>query len=240
MSKYTKTKYFTKELLLEAIDAAKRENRHRIIQKELILSCDDDFVFVVHKAYYHNKNEMRLLITIDYSADIHMIDVGMARYDSLPISITDSDGNVYLEAPGETNKRRPYGKGREFEEKIRTKPLRKSNFRKTVIEAYGNQCALCAVTNPLVAAHIVPVAAGGKDTIDNGILLCKNHDHLFEFGKIRISPEGNITCESDDMCEESKMRYPDDIEFHPSPDNFKQKLELLTEKNSSPQMLLND
>ena len=226
------TKYFTKELLLEAIDAAIRENRHRVIQKDLIMNCDDGFIFVVHQAYYHNKNEMRLLITIDYSADIHMIDVGMARYRSLPISITDSDGNVYLEAPEVTNRRRPYGEGRAFEETIRTKPLRKSNFRKTVIEAYGNQCALCTVTNPLVAAHIVPVTAGGKDTVDNGILLCKNHDHLFEFGKIRISPEGNLTCESDAMCEVSRMRYPDNIGFHPSPDNFRRKLELLTEKDS--------
>lgn len=233
MSQYTETKYFTKELLLDAIDAAKRENRSRIIQKERIMNCDDNFIFVVHQSYYHNKNEMRLFISIDYTANIHIIDVGMARYNSLPISKTDSDGIVYLESLEDTDKRQPYGKGREFEEKVRIKPLRKSKFRKIVTEAYGNQCALCTISNPLVAAHIVPVANGGRDTIDNGILLCRNHDHLFEFGKIRISPDGGVACDRDDMCETSRIRYPNNIKFHPSPDNFKRKLALLTEKDSS-------
>ena len=228
MSQYTETKYFTKELLLQAIDAVMREHRSHIIPKELIMDCPDDFIFVVHNARYHNRNEMRLLITIDYTSKIYTIDVGMARYNSLPISRTYPDGTVYLESAEETDKRRPYGKGRDFEEKFQKKPLRKPNFRKLIIEAYGGQCALCEISEPLVAAHIVPVNSGGTDAIDNGILLCKNHDHLFEFGKIQISPDGDITCDSKDMCKLSRIRYPDNIKFHPSPANFKRKLDLLS------------
>jgi len=77
----------------------------------------------------------------------------------------------------------------------------------------------------------VPVSSGGKDSIDNGILLCRNHDHLFEFGKIKIGPEGRISCDNEKTCEVLKMRFPSNVKYHPSPDNFKRKLELLSNKN---------
>lgn len=233
MNKFIEKKYFTKELLLEAIDAGKREKRSHIVPKELIINCENNFIFVVHNAFYHNKNEMRLFFTIDYTCSIYTIDVGMARYNSLPIAKTYADGTIRFESRSETDKKRPYGNSRFFEEKIQKKPIRKSNFRKIVIEAYGHQCALCSVTNPLVAAHIVPVANGGSDTIDNGILLCKNHDHQFEFGKIKISPKGDVTYDTDETYEVFIFRYPNNIAHYPSPDNFKRKLELITEQNNA-------
>jgi len=230
MNEDNETKYFTKTLLLEAINAAKREGRRCIIPKDLIMACDDDFIFVVHRAYFHNKHEMRLSLAIDFTPQIHMIDVGMTRYNSLPVSRTDRFGNILFENVETTTKKRPYGAGREFEEKFRIKPLRKFNFRKMVLDAYESKCCICDVGAPLVAAHIVPVAKGGRDTIDNGILLCKNHDHLFEFGQIQITPDGEIICENDSLCSVDKMRYPYASHLYPLPDNFRRKIELLNQK----------
>lgn len=227
MDTYIETRYFTKSMLLEAIDAAIRENRSRVIPKDLIINSPDEFIFVVHKALYHNKNEMRLMITIDFTGKPYLLDVGMTRFHALPISKTYPDGNIILESPEVTKQKRPYGEGREFEEKLQTKPIRKSTFRKTVIEAYEGQCALCTIKDPVVAAHIVPVANGGADTIQNGILLCKNHDHLFEHGKIKISPSGNIDYDSENACNVTKIRYPVNVDHYPAPENFRKKLELV-------------
>lgn len=65
---------------------------------------------------------------------------------------------------------------------------RKYNFRKEVLEAYNNQCAICRCQEEklLQAAHIVPVAQGGSDLVSNGICLCANHHLMFDSGLIKI------------------------------------------------------
>lgn len=59
------------------------------------------------------------------------------------------------------------------------KKYRERDFRKRVLQAYGNRCAFCRVQLGLLdAAHIIPVAApGSTDEIVNGVALCKLH-HL--------------------------------------------------------------
>jgi putative restriction endonuclease len=59
---------------------------------------------------------------------------------------------------------------------------RASDFRKRVLGAYGNRCAMCGVQLKLIdAAHIIPVAAStSTDETNNGIALCKLHHAAFD------------------------------------------------------------
>lgn len=69
-------------------------------------------------------------------------------------------------------------------------------FRERLLEKY-DCCCLCKVRNPqfLVASHIKPWAvsqANEKLDSDNGLLLCPNHDALFDSGYISFEDDGSI------------------------------------------------
>ncbi len=74
---------------------------------------------------------------------------------------------------------------------IVSRARRDSQFRSKVLEAYGNQCAICRchISEVLEAAHIYDVQFGGNDKIDNGICLCANHHKLYDKGLINIKWE---------------------------------------------------
>ena len=68
---------------------------------------------------------------------------------------------------------------------------RDERFRKTVVLAYEERCAMCGLDLALVvAAHILPVAApNSRDIVSNGIALCENHHRFFDSHRVWISPE---------------------------------------------------
>lgn len=222
---YKVMKYFTKQLFLEAIDAAKREKRSHIIIRDLVEALPDDFLTPIAYTYYHNENEIRVIVFIAYFSKPHTLDMGIKRYNSLPTAKCFNDGRIEFESEESMQDRRPYGQ-RDFEEKIHVKPLRTSNFRSRLIKEYEGMCAMCDVKEPLVGAHIVPVAKGGNDSIKNGILLCKNHDHLFEYGKLRIQPDGTVVGDSE-LTFLKTIRKPKNPKSHPLPENFAKKLTLI-------------
>lgn len=228
---YFTTKYLTKKDLIEANDAAIREKRSKTLSKNFVNSLPDGFICVVVWEYFHNKYEMRLGITVDLHGSMALLDVSITRFNSLPLSKTFSDGRVELEPPSETEKRRPYPDGRQWQESQIKKPIRQqSNFRKTVLEAYKYQCAVCDVKTPtlLRAAHIIPAVNSNNDTIQNGICLCANHEIAFDNGLLRIFPDG-VAYFLEDWESEPKsieIRLPDDIDNHPLAKNLIKKLEL--------------
>ena len=237
---FSAARYLTKKDLIEANDAAIREKRSKTLSKEFVESLPDDFICVVVWEYFHNKHEMRLGITVDLDGHMALLDVSMARFKSLPISKTYSDGSVEFEAPDETVKRRPYSDGRQWQEVQVKKPIRKQNdFRKIVLEAYKYQCAVCDVNTSalLRAAHIVPVVNSDDDTIQNGICLCANHEIAFDAGFLRIFPDGSAFFLDGSVHKPKRIaiRFPDDIEKRPLAANLAKKLELLniTSKNES-------
>ena len=69
------------------------------------------------------------------------------------------------------------------------------SFRKKLLEAYGNKCALtkkyCIINekNLLEAAHIIPVSKGGAYEISNGILMTRNLHAAFDAGIFCIDNE---------------------------------------------------
>jgi hypothetical protein len=69
--------------------------------------------------------------------------------------------------------------------------VRRAQFGKEVVEAYGGRCALCGLNFGLVeGAHIYPVQApGSKDTVWNGLALCGNHHAAFDRHFVWIEPD---------------------------------------------------
>ena len=71
-----------------------------------------------------------------------------------------------------------------------------SFFRDRLLNRY-NHCCLCGVSNQalLVASHIKPWSVSDnneKVDVNNGLLLCPNHDKLFDSGLISFSEAGEI------------------------------------------------
>lgn len=85
--------------------------------------------------------------------------------------------------------------GKEKETIVKTR-VNQNVFRTRLLSRYS-KCCLCGVSNAdfLVASHIKPWSmsdAYEKIDPDNGLLLCPNHDKLFDQGYISFSDDGGI------------------------------------------------
>ena len=81
-------------------------------------------------------------------------------------------------------------------------------FRDLLLKKY-TKCCLCGVNNPklLIASHIKPWCysnSNEKLDVDNGFLMCPNHDRLFDLGFISFSDSGQIII-SDDIDDVSRV-----------------------------------
>ena len=90
------------------------------------------------------------------------------------------------------------GDEREAIVKIR---INQDKFRESLIKKYNGKCCLCGVDylSMLVASHIKPWAKSDKYEkldIENGLLLCPNHDKLFDSGLISFDSKGKIMISS--------------------------------------------
>ena len=79
-------------------------------------------------------------------------------------------------------------------------------FRSLLMEKYDGRCCLCGLDNRylLVASHIKPWRDStdkGKVSIHNGLLLCPNHDKLFDSGFISFDDNGKIMISSVELNE---------------------------------------
>lgn len=91
---------------------------------------------------------------------------------------------------------------REFVESKTLRSARSVVFRKKLLNAHGNVCAITGnvmVTpnglNNLDAAHIVPVANGGSDDPRNGLLMSKDFHWAFDRGIFSIGTDLKIVVE---------------------------------------------
>lgn len=73
------------------------------------------------------------------------------------------------------------------------KKIRDSSFKKRILNAYGNRCAMCSVQLKLIdAAHILPVQHNGNDSNDNGIALCAIHHRAYDSHLVTFDESYNI------------------------------------------------
>jgi len=70
-----------------------------------------------------------------------------------------------------------------------------NKFRNKLLEE-SNECAICGIQDPfLIASHIKPWSFCNdyeRLDVNNGLLLCPNHDMLFDKGYISFNTEGKI------------------------------------------------
>ena len=103
--------------------------------------------------------------------------------------------------------------------------INQDQFRKGLLKKYNNKCCLCGVDNQtlLLASHIKPWAKSDeheKLDLNNGLLLCPNHDRLFDKGYISFDESGSILI-SESLSENSKifMNIHDNMKIDISADN---------------------
>jgi putative restriction endonuclease len=74
-------------------------------------------------------------------------------------------------------------------------------FRQSLLDAYGNRCAVsaCSVLETLEAAHIVPYLGPETNHISNGLLLRADLHTLFDLGKIAVESQSMSVIISPDL-----------------------------------------
>jgi putative restriction endonuclease len=92
--------------------------------------------------------------------------------------------------------------------------IRDASFRRAVLTAYDDTCAVTGIriTNgggkaEAQAAHIVPVAAGGCDIVQNGIALCGTAHWLFDRHLISIGEDRRLLIAHNRLPEEMRAVF---------------------------------
>lgn len=217
-------KYFTKQILIEFNNAAIREKRNQALKEEFLDSLPEDIILPIIFNFYHKTDEMRVQIAFGEKRK-GLLDMSMERFQMIPVAKWDKDHYV-LEDEEITRKRFPY-KNREWTEKVIKQPYRRQGkFRTEILMAYKNTCAVCGIQEPKIlrAAHIVPVAKGGTDEVQNGICLCTNHEIAFDKGVLKIKPDGSIETETKEIgIVRNQIIYPESEENYPLPQYLEMK-----------------
>ncbi len=83
-----------------------------------------------------------------------------------------------------------------FREVVVKQRVNQSVFRERLLKKYSH-CCLCNVSNKrlLIASHIKPWSVSSpteKVDVNNGLLLCPNHDALFDQGYVSFDEDGQI------------------------------------------------
>lgn len=144
--------------------------------------------------------------------------------DILDIHITEEDDNsmayeesIQQDCPNEFDVIKSIEKGlsnsglegKEQEIIIKAR-VNQSKFRQQLLDRY-KKCCLCSASNPdlLIASHIKPWCESEpnqKLDIENGFLLCPNHDKLFDSGLISFDNDGKIMI-SDKLSEADREAF---------------------------------
>lgn len=102
-------------------------------------------------------------------------------------------------------------------ERSETKTLQ-AFYKDTLFHEFNHRCPICGIDLPhmLIASHIKPFreCAHIYEAIDhhNGLLLCRNHDYLFDQGYISFSACGSLMI-SKELCEKEDL-----TPYHLNPD----------------------
>jgi len=118
-----------------------------------------------------------------------------------PTGISKSESKDGDTGNGNTKQKSSTNSDTDFERNYtETKRAQRDNqFQEKIKEAYNQSCAVCGSQRrtpdgrpEVEAAHIRPVSKDGRDTITNGIALCKLHHWAFDNGWISINNDYSI------------------------------------------------
>ncbi len=133
---------------------------------------------------------------------------GNPDLDDQVVDYIHSNGQKYLARIEEIEKNTKTLIGEEKNAIVKVR-VNQDIFRSRLISKYHGKCCLCGVDNEslLNASHIKPWSESDeREKLDsgNGLLLCPNHDKLFDRGYISFDDEGNILI-SDRLTETNKI-----------------------------------
>ena len=136
---------------------------------------------------FKNFNQIKQIIPIEY------LDRILDLLQDYCLNNTNDENRIILEIENSELT----GAEKEALVKIR---INQGIFRDKLLKRY-KRCCLCGVRNPAlaIASHIKPWAAckvEEKLDIENGFLMCPNHDKLFDSGLISFDSNGNIIISS--------------------------------------------
>ncbi|MED2489840.1 HNH endonuclease [Bacillus cereus] len=223
-------KFLPKRLLIEFNNAAKREKRNQYIEPSILASCPDGYNFPIEYLMIHNVvDEVRTRVYLGPEIGFALLDMSRDRFSTIPIAVRDQNGDIKFPTESEIRKKMPYN-GKEWIETKYKKVYRGNQkaFRKKVLAAYENQCAVCGQSNPIFlrAAHIKDAAKGGEEVIENGICLCTNHEIAFDRGDLKICEDGTILLNYEDSSiNREKIRLPIQQKEWPSKELLKWKFD---------------
>lgn len=117
-------------------------------------------------------------------------------FGGLPPQVVESARAAEVDAPGLAEAPVPFEVERPITELLAHRPLRDRAFAERVVAAYEGRCAITGIAlrngrgRPEVeAAHIRPVAAGGPDTVRNGLALSRTVHWMFDRGLITLDDD---------------------------------------------------
>ena len=210
--------YLTKQLLIEFNMASIREKRNQNIKEDYLESLPEKYYPIKFLMYHNGMDEVRSMVIFDDKGTYALLDMSTKRFETIPASIKDTNGQYYVLCESDIRENLPYG-GKEYTEKVYTKPYRKLSFRSDILTIYKNRCAVCGNSNVEVlrAAHIKDAASGGTEESCNGICLCANHEIAFDRGVLKITPNGEIvSLVEDPTIKATHITYPENEDEYPS------------------------
>lgn len=83
---------------------------------------------------------------------------------------------------------------REYATRTVRQRLFQAEFRRRVVDAYRQRCALCSLRHRelLDAAHITPDSDAGDPIVSNGLALCKLHHAAFDGFFFAVTPDYRV------------------------------------------------
>jgi putative restriction endonuclease len=92
---------------------------------------------------------------------------------------------------------------REYATRVVRQRLFQAEFRRRVVHAYRERCALCRLRHRelLDAAHIQPDALAGEPVISNGMALCKLHHAAFDSLFFTVTPDYKVVVRPSILAE---------------------------------------
>jgi putative restriction endonuclease len=155
----------------------------------------------------------------------------------LPADLEEREARRYEGQPDGLHEA-PAAFARPVEERLTRRAYRDVAFRRKVREAYGFRCAISGLRlrngggRPEVqAAHVVPVEAGGSDSVRNGLALSGTLHWMFDRGLVSVAEDGATILVSRNkvpgdvvdrlIAPEGRLHLPDDPRDRPHPENLR-------------------
>lgn len=164
-----------------------RSINSKFVRLKLIGTVDDDNLSYAKLKQYGVKSTLQAAYNIKNSELVKYIEASFKHF------LADNNGKEIETIENEVDNLKIEATERDALIKCR---VNQSKYRSELLKRY-KRCCLCKVSNRelLIASHIKPWSqceSTEKLDIDNGLLLCPNHDKLFDLGFISFDDDGKI------------------------------------------------